>query len=265
MAAPGSGGAPTTPQIEEAHKLSQYYSIIQHSPWYHQLFVLLVVAQLFFTAVERSVLLSLHTPSTDSLYYFGLLVISAAFALYYGIHSIIAVSYMELAAFRIVTFFLLLRIIIEYLNQEEECSSGIGAALCLTFMILSIAFNIVTFAITVWMLPDLRWKRYKAIGAEVHTQTMYRRFELFSAVRKVDLQFSIITLFTGILFCVSNLSLRTSQFTLGANVGCFIIEGLWEVLGDRAVKREHELYMYAFWSLSVFQLSMSVVLVFMLP
>ena len=233
--------------------LSQYYGIIRHSPWYHQLFVCLVLVQLFFTVVERSVLLALAAATTDAFYFWGILVISALFATYYGVHSILAVNYLELAAFRIVTFWMMIRIILEFVNREEECSNGSGAALCLAFMLIAIVLNIVTFALTVWMLPDLKWKRYKAIGSEVHTQTMYRRFEMFSAVRKVDLQFSIITLFTGIVFCATSLRLRTAQFTLGANIVVFLVEGVWEVVGDRAVKREHELFMYAFWSLSVFQ------------
>jgi hypothetical protein len=38
------------------------------------------------------------------------------------------------------------------------------------------------------MFRDLKWKRYKAVGAEVDTRHMYLRYELFLAVKQVDLQ-----------------------------------------------------------------------------
>ena len=81
---------------------------------------------------------------------------------------------------------------------------------------------------------------------------MYRSFELFSAVRKVDLQFSLITLYTGLVYTGGSISLLTVQITLAANVTLILIEIAWEWLGDASIKTENYKYMYAFWCLSVF-------------
>lgn len=190
----------------------------------------------------------------DAAFFFGVIVISTLFSGYYGIHSVLSVNYMELAAYRVLTLWLLIRLCVEYYGRADtaECRDLRGSITCLAFLCVGAALNVLTIGITFFMLNDLRWKRYKAVGADVDTQIMYRRFELFSAVRKVDLQFSLVTLFTGLVYCSFNLTDVTAQYTLGANVALIAIEGLWEWLGDTGVKGENDTRMYLFWGLSVF-------------
>ena len=46
-------------------------------------------------------------------------------------------------------------------------AAGDLAAACLAFLALALCFNAATLALSVRMLDDLKWARYKAIGADV--------------------------------------------------------------------------------------------------
>jgi hypothetical protein len=233
-----------------------YWDIIRKSPWYHQFFVGMVLLQTIYMIVERVILLFFANLSgnqgREAFWFFGVIVMSVLFNAYYGIHSILSVNYMEIGAFRAVELWLLIRIIIDYANRSEECSEGQASTVCLSFLILAIIFNVGTIVLSFFMLSDLKWKKFKAIGAQVSTRELYTLFELFSAVRKVDLQFSVITLYTGLVYTSTNLSSRTAQFVLGANIALFIIEIVWEILGDQAIKTEDTFKLYIFWILSIF-------------
>ncbi len=61
-------------------------------------------------------------------------------------------------------------------------------------LIISVTFNAVHWYMYYRMSEDLRWRRYKVLGTNPDTLRLYRRFELFAAMRKLDVQFSVIIL-----------------------------------------------------------------------
>jgi uncharacterized membrane protein len=101
-------------------------------------------------------------------------------------------------------------------------------------------------------MEDLRWKRYKAVGGEAKVAQLYRKYEIFTACRKVDLQFSINTLFTGLLYTSTNLGNVTARFAFGANIALVMVEVAWEVTGIFGVRKKDPWWLYAFWLLSLF-------------
>jgi hypothetical protein len=144
---------------------------------------------------------------------------------------------------------MLTRLVIEYVNRSDECRND-AATTCLVFLILALVFNVTAMGFCVSMYHDLRWKKYKAIGAEVLTRQMYLRYELFTAVRKLDMQFSLITLFTGLVYFV-NVDNAVVDGAVGANASLALLELAWEWVGERAVRKEDRCCMWVFWLLSL--------------
>jgi hypothetical protein len=160
-----------------------------------------------------------------------------------------------LQAFELLTFFvcsllLLIRLIVEFQSRSGECSLD-AQSVCAVFLGIAVVFNFSSSVLCRSMYTDLKWKKYKAIGAEVQTRRMYLRFELFSAVKKLDLQFSLITMYTGLVFFTDTGDSKT-LYAMIANLFVFVIEIIWERLGDSAVKTENEISMYIYWALSIF-------------
>lgn len=186
----------------------------------------------------------------NSIWFFGIICVSAWCICYYGMHAIFSVNAFELLAFFLTSLALIIRLSVEFVNTEEECS-GSSKNMCLIFFTVSLGLCIANLILTCWMYTDLTWKRYKAIGADVNTRSVYRNYELFIAVKKLDLQFAFITLFTGIVF-FSSLETQTVQIAMGINVVMFIIELVWERLGDYAITQENVMALCGFWALSIF-------------
>lgn len=98
------------------------------------------------------------------------------------------------------------------------------------------------------MFTDLRWTKYKAIGTDRELRSMYIRFEFFSAVKKLDVQFSLVVLVTGLVFFH-----RTELEMIFAIINGLLIfvEIAWEISGNRAIKRGSVGYAILFFALSL--------------
>lgn len=157
IAAARSASAASAAEREDETRLETYSKIIGSSPWYHKLFVALVVVQALYVVAERVSVLVQSAPniSSDETFFFGVIIISVYFAAWYGIHAILSVNYLELGAFRLVTLWLLARSCVDWATRADECAN-FGSA-CLAFFIVGLAFNTATLLLTWWMLPDLKW------------------------------------------------------------------------------------------------------------
>jgi len=78
----------------------------------------------------------------------------------------------------------------------------------------------------------------------------YLRFELFSALRKVDVQFSCIALVTGLVFFPGAPG-PYANAALGATVALFVVELVWERAGNAGIARESARALALFWALSL--------------
>jgi hypothetical protein len=113
---------------------------------------------------------------------------------------------------------------------------------------INIAFNGIHWYLYCRMAQDLRWTRYKAIGADPTVRRVYQRYELFSAMRKLDVQFSLIILVTGLVFMSDSVDTLPG---LIPNIILFLIEIVWERIGVLGVQGESAAYLFAFWGLSL--------------
>jgi len=232
-----------------------YWEMARSSPLRHRQFLLLILLQVLSVVTERVVLFALATTSDpanvrEDAFFLVIILISAAFVFYFAFHSVLQANSFEMGAFFVASLLLLSRVAVEFANRDSnECSIP---EVCLAFLALAVAFILAAMVFTVSIAKDLEWKRYKAIGAEMGTRKLYRTFELFSAVRKLDMQFSIITLVTGAAFFRPGALDSVGTYALGANLFMFVIEIAWEVLGDTAIKTEDEYRLYVFWALSLF-------------
>jgi hypothetical protein len=181
--------------------------------------------------------------------------VSALFAGYYGMHAVISANAFELLTFFATTAALIAR----HLVAVGECSEDTGQIgrsssqeqyMCYGFMGTSIFLCIFNMVLVVFMYPDLLWKKYKAIGAEVSTRKLYRQYEIFMAVRKLDVQFSIVTLITGLIFFTFNN--EYAHVATAVNAVMVLIEVVWDWLGYAAIHQENQTAMYFFWATSLF-------------
>jgi hypothetical protein len=238
--------------VRWARQLKLSWRLVRESPWYHQLFVAIVVAQILVHVVGQSILLAQNwgvasrvvTPGQrQELWFFAVIVISAAFAGYYGIHAMLSVNSFELGTFFATSLLLVIRTVAGIVNaaSEEECSAA-NRGICFGFVGAVLVLNGLSMVMCVVMYRDLKWKRYKAIGAARSTRAMYQVYEAFVAVKKLDLQFSVILLVTGLVF-FTDITSATVRWTLALNVVLFAIEGVWDYAADRATKTEHVVWM----------------------
>ena len=232
-----------------------YLTLLRNSPRHHQAFFLSVALQIVCIVTERLWLFA-ATDLADgaklrqAVWFLLILVLSTLFVGYFAVHSVLQTNAVETAAFFIASLLLLSRLAVEFFNRADECDTAQTQAVCAAFLGLSTFFIIAAMCFTGTMFRDLEWKRYKAIGAEVGTRRMYKLYELFSAVRKLDLQFSLIALVTGLVFFVRNPAGDIATYALVANVALFGVEVAWERLGARGIKDESARALYGFWALS---------------
>lgn len=234
--------------------------LVRALQWPHQLFIALVLVQCVYIVCERIVQLALFvdfadgdTPTTRAaLWFFGIIVIAVFFVAYYAVHAMLTVNLIELIVFRVLTAWLLVRVVVGYATSSGDCTSA-AKLTCLGFLAVEVTFNVVTMGLSVSALKDLQWKRYKAIGAETRTRALYAQYEYFSAFRKVDIQFSIVTFYTVILYTATSFTRsRTAVFAFGASIALVPIEIAWDALAKLAIKKADPYYVYVFWALSVF-------------
>jgi hypothetical protein len=101
------------------------------------------------------------------------------------------------------------------------------------------------------MYDDLRGIKFRNEKALSDTKKMYRLVEKLTASKKLDFEFSLVTLFTGAMF-FGDLKNSTKVSAFSINIALFITEVAWDILGSRAVKTRSAQLMYAFWTLSIF-------------
>jgi hypothetical protein len=113
-------------------RLGTCWKLTRSAPWQHQVFIALILLQATYLLAERIVLIALYTPLADAvqaraaLWFGGIIIVAAAFVAYYAINSILTVNFVELVVFRILSLWLLLRVIISYAFQQV---GGCGVAL----------------------------------------------------------------------------------------------------------------------------------------
>ena len=236
--------------VTESQSHVSYWTLLKNSPRHHQFFFATVLVQCLCVILERCLLIS-NTKAENvrqDVWFFLVIMISVGFVGYFAVHSVLQTNAFETAAFFFASLLLITRLAVEYANNSDECANQ-SRVLCGVFLGVNLVFIIAAMAFTQIMYKDLEWKRYKAIGAEVSTRRMYKLFELFSALRKLDLQFSLIALITGLTFFVRGETI-TSTIALSVNCVLFLIELAWERLGDSGIKGEEPKALFGFWALS---------------
>lgn len=235
-----------------------YWDMMKASPFKHQVFVAVVALQCVCILLERILLYALADRSDadfdrESIYFFIVIAVSTCFVFYFAVHSILQCNAFETGAFFFSCCMLLARLAAEASSGDSECY-GNEQIICIVFLVLGCTFVVAAMLFTVSIAKDLQWKRYKALGAQPATRNLYRLFELFSAVRKLDMQFSLLTLITGIVFFggqkVSSASPAT--YALVVNALLFVVEIAWDRTGDEGIKREDSYLLFIFWALSLF-------------
>lgn len=246
----------TSKPIREDSSKESFLQIFKSLPLLHQSFIAIVLLQCISTLIERIWLFTYADLSDkihlrQALYFLLVVLVSLVFVAYFAIHSVLHTNSFEMFAFFFASTMLLIRIVMEYVNRSEECSHN-HAKVCASFLGISIFFIVVAMGFTTSIFKDLRWKRYKALGAQPLTQRMYRLYELFTAVRKLDIQFSLICLITGLVFFSGDIYTAKRIAALTINVLLFAVELVWDLLGNYGIDKESFRALVGFWSLSFF-------------
>lgn len=110
------------------------------------------------------------------------------------------------------------------------------------------AFNIVYWVLASLMFSDLRWIKYKSVGTDQGLRALYLRWEFFNAVKKLDLQFSLILLATGFIFFNGS---QLELVLLGVNICLLFLEIGWAMLGKAAIRQGSTCFGVLFIALSL--------------
>jgi hypothetical protein len=241
---------------------SAYIAITRGSPLRYQAFSLLVLIQFLLMLMERSLILGFEVsgrnePSKErnepkllreSLWFFASIMVSAFFVCYFAMAAVMNTNYFEMWACRLSSVLLLVRLAVEVSDRGDECGSV--EPVCYTFLGLQGLCLALALFLSISMASDIKWKRYYFLGTLVSTQRIYRAYELFMAVRLVDLQCSIIMVLTGLIYFTSPNAGPAGLTAIGVTVVIGFLEVAWERASERAVRLEDAKAMYAFWALS---------------
>lgn len=247
-----------SPPATCASRLWWYVALLREAPRRHQAFAALVVLQLLLLCVERAYLFSASLATTkrlgedrENLWFLLIIVVSAGFVGYFALHSMVETNGYELLMYAVSSLLLVARIGVEFGNRADECGEG-RDAVCGAFLALALACMTAALVLSWGMREDLQWKRYKALGAQVATNEIYRLYELFTALRALDVQFSLLMLITGFVFVAGEAAAGPrADAATGLLVALVLAEGAWDVLGARGVDKEDFKALVAFWLLSL--------------
>jgi hypothetical protein len=258
-AASGLPHAPPPPPgaarlADYAHSLAE---LLRAAPPNHKLFVALVLFQVFLTLVERVWLFALAGPATlpptpqfrEALFFFLVILTSALSVAYFALSAMLYTNYVEMVMYFVTSLVLLGRLLAEALDRSDECreASAVGCYVQLALIGLCLLGAMV---LSCSMMQELRVKRHKALGAREETQRVYFLYEVYAATRTLDLQFSVSTLFTGLVFFPSQRSGPYGTAALAATVVLLASEVAWNWLGREGVRRERAKLLWGFWALT---------------
>jgi len=95
---------------------------------------------------------------------------------------------------------------------------------------------------------EIGWYIYKRIGANQELREIYRSAQLFLAMIKFDLLFSLLLVILAGLYY-----LQPSSIEFYLTIFAFILTFIWAVLGWKAVSTENEVFMNVYLSLAIFE------------
>ncbi|KAA0162250.1 hypothetical protein FNF31_03292 [Cafeteria roenbergensis] len=180
--------------------------VIYHSPRPHKAFIATVTLQSVWLVVSRIILIVQVSMdplrSVDELqwWYLALMVLTGWFVQSFAFEAVANANACELGAFVVVSIFLVIRDALGAFSSNADCESLSLQSECVAFLAVTCAFKRVYWALSLLMFTDLRWIKYKALGTDRELRAMHVRFEFFSAVKKLDVQFSLVVLATGLVF-----------------------------------------------------------------
>lgn len=235
------------------------FALLEHAPWYHKVFVGVVILQAVTLMIQRSILLTqLSARVQQGVWFFGLYVVASIVGVYFSVHATLFSNAYELSAYLAAALMSVTRNAFEIVSTSDDCEDA--APLCEVSFGLNCAFVALECGFIYKMYPDLRWRKYKAIGADVETREMFERFEWFEATRKLDVSFSVVILFTGFVFftdcdCTGDADCsedKACEDIKGLVPLCMlvVVELFWERMGALAVKRESKWHAHWFFALS---------------
>ena len=195
----------------------------------------------------------------DEVWMLVMMLATAIFMTWFGIESIVKANAFEIGAYVGTSAFLMVRQLSDYAcylqnsdadSQTLNCGTpGFSIPTVHTMFALTMLLNVVELVLCAIMVPDLRWTKYKAIGSDNTVRGLYKQYELFSSVRKMDLQFSVLLVITGLVFFSHKT--QDQETGLAPTLLLALAELVWDRVGVHAIKRGDEWALYMFWALSL--------------
>ncbi len=196
----------------------------------------------------------------DEMWMFLMMVATAIFMAWFGVESIVKANAFEIGAFVGTSAFLIVRQTSDYVcylnnssNLEQDkldCGTpGLSIPAIHSLFIATTLCNVAELILSAVMVPDLRWTKYKAIGSDNSIRGLYKKYELFSSVRKMDLQFSVLLVISGMVFFSHKT--RDQETGLAPTLLLAVTEVVWDRVGVHAIKRGDEWTLFMFWALSL--------------
>jgi len=168
----------------------------------------------------------------DVIWWSGILGINLFFFVLLCASSVYRENKFELFAFLAASCLLSARVILEYLWHDPVCHHH--SALCLGNMIGVLVAQAVHLLLAWYIYEDFGWRFYKTVGADVELKNMWTVYQGFRSLCKLDFYMVLLLLFTALYYS------GDQDFYAGIAVASamVVLEGIWELVGVRAVKRE---------------------------
>eukprot|EP00762_Andalucia_godoyi_P002122 ANDGO_02530.mRNA.1 hypothetical protein AMSG_03988 len=142
------------------------------------------------------------TPSHASTYYCILVLLTIIFLGYFGIDAVVQENSYQLVAFLLTTVLLTSRVVYSYVFARSDSNNKnlteVDQSLVFAAMIVACVCQVLYIPIGYKVYQSFGWKTFKRVGASSGIISMFKAYQIFLSIIKVDIQFCIVvTLMAG--------------------------------------------------------------------
>eukprot|EP00455_Lapot_gusevi_P035012 TRINITY_DN38743_c0_g1_i1.p1 TRINITY_DN38743_c0_g1~~TRINITY_DN38743_c0_g1_i1.p1 ORF type:complete len:344 (-),score=2.31 TRINITY_DN38743_c0_g1_i1:59-1090(-) len=211
-----------------------------------KLFLGLVCLETLMLIAERSSFdVVLDADNQESKWFFGLMLINAPFMLYFAVDGILNENSYAFISFMGCSIILTIRVSAEFVWRHSICIESKIFPLCMTFYVIFMLFHVVYLIVIPRVIADMGWRWYKLVGGDALLKDMYERFQLFVSLCIMDLQFSILLLFTCFFY------LHDDSVVVVTATTALVLEFLLKMLAYWSVRKEFHVGMVFFLIISI--------------
>jgi len=183
--------------------------------------------------IERMI----HPTTEHSIPYAALVLFNVILLSIFAIDGVLNENMFILLGFNFLSTFILAAVVYQFFDKQSRNTTE---KLVLDIRLAAVCiFTPSNFVLSFFAFRSWGWRIYRRIGASVHLKFMYRIYQVFVSLIRLDLQFGVNLILIAGLFLFRN-------YELWIDVAVMLLTFGWAVMGWKAVRIENKTGCYLF-------------------